>query len=233
MNKKYLIATSVAALLLVGSPLAWQALASDKAEPTSVSVEAKGGPTGVDISDMSQDGLLAMRNVFAARSAINDGQYEAAKGMLKTAQGALKKVATADKPTTIKSETKAGDKVVDSSKDDIKADLIPISGQFQIVEDFAPTPEKTAHMNKAHEHIKKGDTKSAIDELKLADVGVVFQRVEMPLVATQDHVNAAISLLNDGEYHEANMALKATEDGLQYNTVSIVTPINPQQPSKS
>lgn len=233
MNKKYLIATSVAALLLAGTPLAWQALASDKAEATSVTVEAKGGPTEVDFANMSKEGLAAMRSVFAARGAINNGDYEGAKGILKTAQAALKQVAAADKPTTVKSEFKAGDKVMDSSKEDVKADLIPISGQFQIVEDFAPTPEKTAHMNKAHEHIKKGDTKSAIDELKLADVGVVFQRIDIPLVATQDHVNAAISLLNDGEYHEANMALKAAEDGMQYNTVSIVTPVKTQQPSQS
>jgi cellobiose-specific phosphotransferase system component IIA len=232
MKAKYLTTTAIAALL-IGSSIAWQAAAADKSEASTVTVEAKGGPTDTDVAKMSKEGLLAMRSVFAARPAINDGDYEAAKKMLKTAQDALKQVAEADKLTTVKGEIKEGGKVVDTSKEKVRADLIPISGQFQIVEDFAPTPEKTEHMNKAHEHMKKGDTKSAIDELKLADIGVVFQRIEMPLVATRDHVDAAISLLNDGKYHDANMALKAAEDGLQYNAVSIVAPLKADQAPKS
>jgi hypothetical protein len=232
MKTKYLTATAVAALL-VASPIAWQAVAADKSEASSVTVEAKGGPTDIDVTMMSKEGLLAMRSVFVARAAINDGNYEAAKEMLKTAQDALKQVGEADKPTTVKEEVKEGGKVVDTSKEKVRADLIPISGQFQIVEDFAPTPEKTEHMNKAHEHLKKGDTKSAIDELKLADIGVVFQRIEMPLAATRDHVDTAVTLLNDSEYHGANMALKAAEDGLQYNAVSIVAPLKADQAPKS
>lgn len=229
MKTKHLISTSLAALLLAGSPLAVHATTTSEKDSTSVSVETKGGPSESDLANMSKEGLLAMRSVFAARSAINDGQYGEAKKMLKTAQDALGQVAEADKPTSVKDEVKEGGKVVDSTKVDVKSDLIPISGQFQILQDYAPTPEKTEHMSKAQEHIKKGDTQSAMDELKLADVGLVFQRIDMPLAATRDHVDAAMSFLNDSKYHDANMALKAAEDGLQSNTVAILAPVAPKQ----
>lgn len=231
MKTKYLIASSVAAVLLAASPLAWQALASDTDKDASVSIEAKGGPSNTDVTKMSKEGLAAMRSVFAARTALNDGDVDQAKELLTKAQDALKQVAKADKPAEVQQEVKEGDKVVNKTTEDIKADLIPISGQFQIVDDFAASPEKAEHMNKAHEHIKKGNTKAAIEELKLADVGVVFQRVDMPLAETQDHVNAAVALVNDGKYYEANMALKAVEDGLQYNAVSIVAPVHPAKPA--
>ena len=234
MKTKYLTTTAVAvAALLVGSPIAWQAVAAEKSEASSVTIEAKGGPTEVDLAKMSKEGLLAMRSVYSARRAINDGEYDLAKEALQDAKDALGQVKKADVPTTVKDEVKAGGKVVDTSKEQVRADLIPISGQFQIVEDFDPTPEKTEHMNKAHEHLKRGDTKSAIEELKMAEIGVVFQRIDMPLAATRDHVDAAITFVNDGKYHDANLALMAAEDGLQYNTASIVAPVTGEQLPKS
>ena len=233
MRNKTMIAMGVAGALLAASPIAWQAYANDNPRPPA-KVEAKADPLAADLNSISKEGLIAMRSVYTARGAINDGDYDAAKASLKAAKDALTQVSKDNPALTVKEDVKVGNKVVSTSQENVQADLVPISGQYKIIEDFSASPEKTAHITKAHEHLKKGDTRSAMEELKLADTDIVFQRIDMPLTATTQHVDTAIGLLNDGKYHDANLALKAAEDGLQYNTVSIVAPVKPgqSQPSK-
>jgi len=47
----------------------------------------------------------------------------------------------------------------------------------------------------------------------------------MPLKATAKHVDTAISLLKEHKYYEANLALKAAEDGLITDTVLLAEPV--------
>lgn len=44
----------------------------------------------------------------------------------------------------------------------------------------------------------------------------------MPLAATQTHLQTATDLIAKKQYYEANLALKAAEDGLKIDTISLV-----------
>ena len=60
--------------------------------------------------------------------------------------------------------------------------------------------------------------------LRAADVQVSATRMLMPLAATVKHVDSALSLLKEHKYYEANLALKAAEDGLITDTVLLTEP---------
>ena len=113
-----------------------------------------------------------------------------------------------------------GNKGDDKSASD-KMDLIPIDGDIAIADTFVPTPEKKKHIEKANEHLKAGHSKEALEELRLGEVDVVCTRVMLPLEATQKRVADAEKLANDHKYYEANLALKAAEDGLVVESVDL------------
>ncbi|MEJ2125338.1 MAG: YfdX family protein [Alphaproteobacteria bacterium] len=155
---------------------------------------------------LSQDGYNVIRDVRAARIAIFNGDTQRAKTLTEEAQADLKKV-------------KADDKLADLNKGD--KNLVPVDGQLVIADNFVSTPEKAKHIAASNEHIKKGETKKAMDELKLASVDVAFTRILMPIKETEAHVDLAKKQISQGHYYQANMALKATEDALNVETVML------------
>lgn len=84
------------------------------------------------------------------------------------------------------------------------------------------TPQKSAAIKKANEHLAKGEHQKAAEVLKLASVDVAYSRVMMPLAATQTHLQSAADLVAKKQYYEANLALKAVQDGLKVDTLSLV-----------
>ena len=114
-------------------------------------------------------------------------------------------------------EKKADDK---SASD--KMDLIPIDGEIAIADTFVPSAEKKKHIDKANEHLKSGRSKEAIEELRLGEVDVVFTRVMLPLESTKKRVADAEKLAGDHKYYEANLALKAAEEGIVIDAVDLM-----------
>ncbi len=156
---------------------------------------------------LSQDGYNVVRDVQAARIAIFNGDTQQAKTLTEEAKADLKKV-------------KADDKLANLNKGD--KNLIPVDGQLVVADDFVSTPEKAKHIAAGNEHLKKGESKKAMDELKLAGVDIAFTRILMPIKETEAHVDLAQNLISQGHYYQANMALKATEDALKVDTVMLV-----------
>lgn len=168
---------------------------------------------------LSQDGFNVIRDVRAARVAIFNGDTESAGKFVDQAREDLTKAKADDKTVT----AKAG------SED---ANWIPIDGQLVVADNFVTTPEKAKRIAEGNKHFKEGKSDEAIAALKLADVDIGFTRVLMPLDATQTHVNAAADFIKNGYYYEANMALKAAEDGLNVETVMLVEgPKDKSQPA--
>ena len=108
-----------------------------------------------------------------------------------------------------------------------QTNLIPIDAWLVLSEDFVPTPEKTAKIKEANEHLKKGARGKAVEILRAADIGVAVTRVLMPLKATIKDVNQASTLLKEHKYYEANLALKGAQDGLIMDTVGLDAPAVP------
>jgi hypothetical protein len=84
------------------------------------------------------------------------------------------------------------------------------------------TPENSEHIQKANQYLKNGQSKEAIEELRLASIDVTCTRVLRPLASTTNYVAEATKLVGEQKYFEANMVLKAAEDGLVVNSASLI-----------
>jgi hypothetical protein len=177
---------------------------------------------------VSQDGYAAMRAVRDARLAIFDGRPDAAKTFVADAGTALTDAEKEAPNYSVKTEVFLGDKATTDERSG-KVDWIPIDANLALVDNFVMTPEKAEHIQKANEHFKAGDTTKAVEELKQGEVDVNYVQFLMPLEATKRHVDQASDLLADDKYYEANLALKAAEDGMVINSTAMVAPPPPTQ----
>ena len=175
---------------------------------------------------MSNDGFAAIRAIHVARIAIFNGDTKLAGEMLEKAKKDLD-AATID-AKAFATDAKAADqekKGHDKSASE-KMDLIPIDGGLAIADTFVPSAEKKEHIEKANDHLKSGRSKEAIEELQLGEIDVVFTRGLLPLEATQKRLADAERLAGEHKYYEANLALKAAEDGVVYESVDLTgTPV--------
>jgi hypothetical protein len=217
MKKHFVIAAALASALFV--------IAHTSAGQSAEKAPAKNGLTQ-DLTKVSNDGYAAIRAIHAARIAIFNGDTKLGDEMLDKAQKDLD-AATKDAQTFAVDRKAAdhGKKGSDKSAND-KVDLIPIDGDIAIADTFVPSTEKKKHIDKANEHLKSGNSKEAIEELQLGEVDVVFTRVLLPLAMTKKRVADAEKLANDHKYYEANLALKAAEDGIVIDSVDLLgTPV--------
>ena len=190
----------VAGLLLSGDLLLAQS-SSKKMEPATTQQKAKMSADGTQVA---KDGYAAVRAMHAARVAIFNGEPDTAKKALADAKSLLEK-AKAD-------ENAAG----------MQGGMIPIDGSLALGDTFVTTPECATCIAKANEHFTAGNKSEGFDELRLGKIEVNFSRVLMPIEATEKQLTKAIDFANNGKYYECNLALKAAEDGLELDSVSLI-----------
>jgi YfdX protein len=196
------------------------------------SAEAKTGTDAQAIMKFSQAGNAAIREIGAARLAIFNGAPETAMELLNKAKTAVNK-AEQEAPTFVtKTTTTAEGNAPGTTPQPEKVQLVPVDGQLVTSEDFAPTPEKSSHIAKANEHLKNGKYKEAMEELRLGEIEVRYNRVWMPLISTEKHLDQAIKLMNEQKYYEANLALKAIDDSLVVDSVLVTEPLKPAESPK-
>ncbi|MGL4270646.1 MAG: YfdX family protein, partial [Plesiomonas sp.] len=97
-----------------------------------------------------------------------------------------------------------------------------INASMSVAEDFIPTPAKQKAISQANEKIKAGDRHGALETLRLAGIGIVENQALMPLKQTQQNVAKALELMKHSKYYEANLALKAAEDGIIIDSESVI-----------
>lgn len=217
-----LLATSASLVTFVRAERAPSASHSAKDAPISDAAPQDAAQRA--LMQLSQDGFSALRAVRVARIALFNGQPEVVSQLLDSAQASLR-AAEREAPsfTVTAGETVKGKQGAAATTSQ-KLDLIPIDATLTLADDYVPTKENQVHISKANEHLKNGDKKSAIEELRLADVELKYSRILMPIEATKKHVDQALRLLKEHKYYEANMALKAVDDGLTVETVKLVEP---------
>ena len=199
--------------LLLGSSFS---VASASAADTANDTAKTGAPSSMTDKRLmvSNDGFKAERDIGSARIAIFQGNPDAAKTLVKDAQADLKTVVQ-QAPKDFPNGAPTAD-----GKGAGNADVIPIDGQMVVADNMVLTPDKAAKVKEANAHLKSGDTGRALDTLRQGAIDVAFTRVLMPVKATDAHVDTAASLLDQGKYYEANLALKAAQDLLQTDTVA-------------
>jgi len=154
-----------------------------KTNPTEAGTAAtsKQSAEAKDIMRFSQSGHAAIESIREARVAIFNGDPKAAKEAMEKAKSSIE-AAEKEAPTfTAKTTFSVAGSEVGSMTDQHPVAFVPLDGQMALAEDYVATPEKQAHIDKANEHLKKGETKEAMDELKLAGVDVTYMRVWMPI----------------------------------------------------
>jgi hypothetical protein len=188
-----------------------------------------------ELMKVSKDGFMAMRAVRVARLAIFNGEPKLAVKIMGKAEKSLDAASKDESLFVSDLKTLAGNKAVHgTTTSEEKAapvtttpaateamNWIPIDGQIALADMYVPTPEKKEHIAKANEHFKNGRAKKAIEELRLGEINVTYTRVMLPLTATTKCLANAMQLATEHKYYEANLALKAAEDGVVLDSVSL------------
>ena len=246
MNGK-LLASSAAALALASSLFALPALAeSAKNAPkpaanttapaatttapaafADAKADAKSEAKSEALSIMrySEDGGRAIREIGAARVAIFNGDTKLASELIIRAKASVAK-AEQEAPT-FKVQTEESGKA-GAANETVKAPMVPVDGDLVLAEDFVPTPDKRARIEKANEHFKNGNAKDALEELRLGDIAVMYTRAWMPLAAAAKHLDQAVKYMDAQKYYEANLALKAIGDSITVDSVAINEAVKPK-----
>ena len=192
-------------LLVAGSFIAGDSLLAQSGAKTMEPATTQQSDKSVaDLTQLAKDGQAAVRAMHAARVAIFNGEPDIAKKALADAKQLLEK-AKAD-------EVAAG----------MKGDMIPIDGSLALTDTFVASPECNSCIAKANEHFSAGNKEKALEELRLGEIEVDFSRVLMPVAATEKQLMKAIDFANNGKFYECNLALKAAEDGLELDSVTLI-----------
>jgi hypothetical protein len=201
----------VVLLLAAGALTACKAGAQSGTDKKTAAAPATTKAGERDSIKVSDDAFKVLRDVHAARLEIFDGLLDAAK---KDVAAAVADVAATDKVAAqyavdVKKPTKEGDMYV------------PFDVQLAVSDSFVASPEKNKHIAEANEHLKKGNRKEAISALKLADIDVVYSAALIPVKLSQQRIKDASRLIEEGKYYEANLALKAVEDSVLFDTFGV------------
>lgn len=238
MRKSYVavpaVALALASFMLVNLASA-DTTAGQAAKPETAAVAAapahtdQAKPDVQALLNFSKDGNTAVRQINGARIAIFNGDPKLAASLINQAKESVAKAAK-DAPTfKINVTTSVDGKKVGTTSETDKADMVPVDGQILLSDDYVPTPEKQAHIKKANENFKNHKNKEALDELRLAEINVTYNRYLLPMATTAKYLDQASTLMDEHKYYEANLALKSIIDSLSVDSVQL----NEAPPTKS
>lgn len=160
-----------------------------------------------DLVTTVDDAFKAMREVRAARLALFDGNTDAAGKMVQSAATDMTAAQTAEKAYGIASKSGTPDTV-----------YLPIDTSVALGEGFTVTPDNKAQVTAANDQMAKGNARAAAETLKAANIEVSVSVAMVPAGTAMTHLQDAATLVKDGKYYEANLALKAVEDMVVVDT---------------
>jgi hypothetical protein len=219
MKKKLLAATLAAALstgMVVSGMTPVYAAGTTQA---TMEVPAKNKAAEKEFIKVSEETLKSMRNLNGARLAIFNGQPDRAKTYVGDAKTSIAAAVTdADKYAL---EVHA-EHVKKEHQENMKKDqYVPFDAALTVANEFVPTKEKAAHIAKANEHLKNGEKKKAMEELKLGEIDVAVSASMVPVEFAKAHIDDAAKLIGEHKYYEANLALKAVDDAVVVETYAV------------
>jgi hypothetical protein len=195
------------------------AAAADAKADAKSDAKSEAKSEALSIMRYSEDGSRAIREIGAARVAIFNGDTKLASELITRAKASVAK-AEQEAPT-FKVQNEESGKAAGAANETVKAQMVPVDGDLVLAEDFVPTPDKRARIEKANEHFKNGNAKDALEELRLGDIAVMYTRAWMPLAAAAKHLDQAVKYMDAQKYYEANLSLKAIGDSITVDSVAI------------
>lgn len=152
----------------------------------------------------ADEALIAITRVHAARLALFNNNIEEVKARLIEATTALTK----------SEKDLASMAITDIGKPESKAKYLPFDMSMGMTEGFTVTEEHRSVLEKAVGLFQKGSREEAREVLRLAAIDVNISTALLPIDETTKHLAHATKLVDEGKYFEANLALKAIEDGV-------------------
>lgn len=220
MDKKHVLAAAVATVLCGGIAMSNANLlfAAENPTPTAAAPSGKAAPSDQkeskaaqsDLIQVSDDAFTTMRNVGAARLAIFNGRPEQAQTFVDAA--------VARSEASIKDAQKYAMDTHESKPDDL---YVPFDANLTVSETMSLNEQNKEHVAKANEHLRKGENKQALEDLKLGDVDTIVAAKLVPMKYAKEHIDQAAKLMGEGKYYEANLALKAVEDAVVVETFAL------------
>lgn len=215
MKKFLLQAVALSAFALTLSACSASGGTKDKGTDADLTVattldpvaQATGNARNTGVVRTVEDVYTAMREIRAARLAIFDGSGPAAVSFVNDATKNIEAAKAADEKNK---------PAADSAR--IAAGFIPFDTSMMIAEDYKATPQKALKVQEANQHLAKGDHKTALEKLRLANINVMTTAALLPVGPTMEHLADAANLLQQGKYYGANVALKAIEDSVIVQT---------------
>lgn len=201
------------------------AAAADAKADAKTEAKSEAKSEALSIMRYSEDGGRAIREIGAARVAIFNGDTKLASELITRAKASVAK-AEQEAPTFKVQNEESGK--AGAANETVKAQMVPVDGDLVLAEDFVPTPDKRARIEKANEHFKNGNAKDALEELRLGDIAVMYTRAWMPLAGAAKHLDQAVKFMDAQKYYEANLSLKAIGDSITVNSVAINEAVKPK-----
>lgn len=181
--------------------------AADSRLKTLILAEAESSVAD-DLDRISDDGLDALQQIYAARIAIFEGDPKEAAELIAEAQADLKDAAKDAEKIGIKGKQGAVQ--------------VPIDARLTLADDFVLTPAKAEKIAKVDAHLKKGETKEAVEVLREAGIYLNISVVLLPLDSARSALEKAAKMVEEGHFYDANLALKSIEDSVVVDSVSFV-----------
>jgi hypothetical protein len=219
MQIKTSIASLAAAGLIAASPLVM--LNNASASTTTPAAEVTIDSRDQAIIKTVDEAMQGLRQIHAARLAIFNGDTDVA----------LKHVTAAEVDFTAIEQAINTHQVAPTTPNNKADAYIPFDMTVGLAEGFVPSEEMTGKLREAGQQFEQGNHKRAIEVLRLANIDVTVSASLLPAKATLAHVKDAIKLIDAKKYYEANLALKALEDSVVFESYSADTV--PAQASKS
>jgi hypothetical protein len=220
MDKKRVLAAAVATVLCGGIAMSNANLlfAAENPTPTAAAPSGQAAPSDQkeskaaqsDLIQVSDDAFTTMRNVGAARLAIFNGRPEQAQTFVDAAV------------TRSEASIKDAEKYILDTHESTSDDLyVPFDANLTVSETFSLNEQNKEHLAKANEHLRNGQKKEALEDLKLGDMDTIVAAKLVPMKYAKEHIDEAAKLMGEGKYYEANLALKAVEDAVVVETFAL------------
>jgi hypothetical protein len=231
MKRKNLMAAALTTVLTAGPVLAFthNALAAEKAADAKTQQEAG---DKAELIRLSRDANLTMRDVRGARLALFDGMTDEAQTYLDAAVSRVAEaLEEAEDYAVNKGDAADADLLVPFDASVAFAEVLdkaPADAKAQAEEatdaNAAPPPAKHGQLARVNRDLMQGETAKAMDDLEVAQEDVLLSASVVPMKLAKAQIEKASSLMADGKYYEAGLALKRIEDAVLINTVVLAAP---------
>ena len=210
-TRKALLTVAMAGILsstsIISATSAFASDASPVATGETVASTSSAPASTADETPMLKtmnEALKALNSIQAARVALFNGSPDEALKLTDEAHADLK--------TANQSIDDYALKASDAKNAD--AAYIPFDTSMALTEGFIPDETDNAALSEASNLFSNGNESDAVETLKLADIDISVSAAMLPAQSSMKHLDEALTQLNEKQYYEANLSLKAVEDSV-------------------